>query len=142
VYAPETRGFRTETGIEGSEILLMAKVLVVEDHTDIRKMMAIYLKMFKYEVIEAADGYEAVEKALEHKPDAILMDLAMPVLDGVDSARAMRQSDELADTPIVCITAYMDFYKQRAKDAGCNDVLQKPIDFGQLDSLLKKHITA
>jgi len=77
----------------------MAKILIVEDHTDIRKMMAIYLKMFKYEVIEAADGYEAVEKALKHKPDAILMDLAMPVLDGVDSARAMRQSEELADTP-------------------------------------------
>ena len=58
------------------------KVLVVEDHADIRKMMSIYLKMYKYEVIEAADGYEAVEKALEHKPDAVLLDLAMPVLDG------------------------------------------------------------
>lgn len=75
------------------------KVLVVEDHADIRKMMSIYLKMYKYEVIEAADGYEAVEKALEHKPDAVLLDLAMPVLDGVDSARAMRQSEELAETP-------------------------------------------
>lgn len=118
------------------------KVLVVEDHSDIRKMMAIYLKMFKYEVIEAADGYEAVEKALEHKPDAILMDLAMPVLDGVDSARAMRQTEELAHVPIVCITAYMDFYGRRAKEAGCNAVLQKPIDFGKLDSLLKQHMTS
>ena len=115
-------------------------VLVVEDHADIRKMMSIYLKMFKYDVIEAADGYEAVEKALEHKPDAVLLDLAMPVLDGVDSARAMRLNEELADIPIVCITAYMDFYKDRARDAGCNAVLQKPIDFRQLDSLLKEHI--
>jgi CheY-like chemotaxis protein len=117
------------------------KVLVVEDHADIRKMMSIYLKMFKYEVIEATDGYDAVEKAIEHKPDAILMDLAMPVLDGVDSARAIRQSDDLADVPIVCITAYSDFYKSRARDAGCNDVIQKPIDFRQLDSLLKEHIS-
>ena len=116
------------------------KVLVVEDHADIRKMMSIYLKMFKYEVIEATDGYDAVEKALEHKPDAILMDLEMPVLDGVDSARAIRQSDDLADVPIVCITAYSDFYKMRARDAGCDEVLQKPIDFRQLDSLLKEHI--
>ena len=117
------------------------KVLVVEDHADIRKMMAIYLKMFKYEVIEAADGYEAVEKALEHKPDAVLLDLAMPVLDGVDSARAMRRSEELADMPIVCITAYMDFYEDRAMKAGCDPVLRKPIDFSQLDSLLKEHMS-
>ena len=117
------------------------KVLVVEDHADIRKMMSIYLKMFKYEVIEAADGYEAVEKALEHKPDAVLLDLAMPVLDGVDSARAMRRSEELADMPIVCITAYMDFYEERAMKAGCDAVLRKPIDFSQLDSLLKEHMS-
>jgi CheY-like chemotaxis protein len=117
------------------------KVLVVEDHADIRKMMSIYLKMFKYEVIEATDGYDAVEKAIEHKPDAILMDLAMPVLDGIDSARAIRQSDDLAEVPIVCITAYSDFYKSRARDAGCNEVIQKPIDFRQLDSLLKEHMS-
>ena len=117
------------------------KVLLVEDHADIRKMMSIYLKMYKYEVIEAADGYEAVEKAIEHKPDAVLLDLAMPVLDGVDSARAMRLNKDLADVPIVCITAYRDFYRDRAKDAGCNAVLQKPIDFGQLDSLLKEHMS-
>jgi CheY-like chemotaxis protein len=117
------------------------KVLVVEDHADIRKMMAIYLKMYKYEVIEATDGYDAVEKAIENKPDAILMDLAMPVLDGVDSARAIRQSDDLTEVPIVCITAYSDFYKSRARDAGCTDVIQKPIDFRQLDSLLKEHMS-
>ena len=118
------------------------KVLVVEDHADIRKMMAIYLKMYKYDVIEAADGYEAVEKALQYKPDAVLLDLAMPVLDGVDSDRAMRQSEELADVPIVCITAYRDFYKDRAKKAGCHEVLTKPIDFSKLDSLLKQHMSA
>lgn len=116
------------------------KILVAEDHADIRKMMSIYLRMYKYDVIEAADGYEAVEKALEHRPDAVLMDLAMPVLDGVDSTRAMRLSKELADMPIVCITAYRDFYKDRAKEAGCNAIMQKPIDFGQLDSILKEHM--
>ena len=116
------------------------KILIAEDHADIRKMMAIYLKMYKYDVIEAADGYEAVEKALEHRPDAVLLDLAMPVLDGVDSARAMRRTKELAGIPIVCITAYADFYRDRAKSAGCDAVLPKPIDFSQLDALLKQHI--
>ncbi|HKP70853.1 MAG TPA: response regulator [Pyrinomonadaceae bacterium] len=118
------------------------KILIAEDHADIRKMMSIYLKMYKYDVIEAADGYEAVEKAIEHKPDAVLLDLAMPVLDGVDSARAMRLNKELADVPIVCITAYRDFYVDRAKQAGCNAVLSKPIDFSQLDALLKEHMPA
>lgn len=118
------------------------KILVVEDHADIRKMMSIYLKMHKYDVIEAADGYEAVEKALEHKPDAVLLDLAMPVLDGVDSARAMRQSEDLADMPILCITAYRDFYQQKATEAGCDAVVQKPIDFSKLDGLLQQHLRA
>lgn len=118
------------------------KVLLVEDHADIRKMMSIYLKMYNYEVIEAGDGYEAVEKAIEYKPDAVLLDLAMPVLDGIDAARAMRLRDDLAEVPILCITAYMDFYKQRAKDVGCNDVVQKPIDFKELDLLLKRHLAA
>src|SRR5690242_4759587 len=104
-------------------------ILLVEDHPDIRKMMSIYLKMHKYEVVEAADGYEAVEKALQHKPDAVLMDMAMPVLDGLGATRAMRQNDELSDVPILCVTAYGDFYNERAKEAGCNEVIQKPVNF-------------
>lgn len=116
------------------------KILLVEDHPDIRKMMAIYLKMHKYEVIEAQDGYEAVEKALEQKPDAVLMDMAMPVLDGIGATRAMRQNKELSHMPILCVTAYGEFYGERAKAAGCNEVIQKPVDFSNLDTLLQRHI--
>ncbi len=102
--------------------------------------MAMYLELNKYEVIQAADGYEAIEKALKYKPDVILMDIAMPVLDGLDSTRAMRQNAELATTPILCLTAYGDFYKERATAAGCDEVMQKPIDFGKLDNLLERHL--
>ena len=80
------------------------KILLAEDHTDIREMMATYLKLSGYEVIEASDGCEALMRALEHKPDAILMDIAMPVLNGIDSTRAMRKNKELEQVPILCLT--------------------------------------
>jgi len=119
---------------------MLKKVLVVEDEADIRKMMSIFLKLNGYEVLEASDGYEAVEVALERLPDLILMDLAMPVLDGVNSTRAMRDHKELAGIPILGITAYGEFYKDRAREAGCDYVLDKPIDFAELDNLIQRHV--
>ena len=68
------------------------------------------------------------------------MDMAMPVLDGLSSTRAMKENEELAEIPILCLTAYGDFYVERAKAAGCDEVLQKPVDFSRLDALLKEHI--
>lgn len=116
------------------------KVLVVEDHADVRMMMVIYLTLGRYEVIQAANGSEALEKALEYKPDVILMDIAMPVLDGISSTRAMREHKELEDVPILCLTAFGNIEGESAKRAGCNEVLQKPIDFGKLDALLERLI--
>jgi two-component system, cell cycle response regulator DivK len=115
------------------------KILLVEDHDDIRYMMATYLALNKYEVIEAENGYDAIQQALDHKPDVILMDIAMPVLDGISSTRAMRENTALSKIPIFCLTAYGDFYRERARRAGCNEVLQKPIDFRRLDALLREH---
>ena len=116
------------------------RVMVVEDHADIRMMMKILLETYGFEVVEASDGYEAVEKALAKTPDVILMDLAMPVLDGINSTRAMRQHEELADVPILAVTAYGDFYRERALEAGCNDVLQKPLDFETLRPLVSSYV--
>lgn len=101
--------------------------------------MAMYLQLNKYEVVEAENGYDAIQQALDHKPDVILMDVAMPVLDGISSTRAMRELKELEKTPILCLTAYGDFYRERAKKAGCTEILQKPIDFPKLDALLRLH---
>jgi len=116
------------------------RILIVEDHEDVRMMMCIYLTLGRYDVIEAADGHEAIEKALKHKPDLILMDIAMPVLDGISSTRAIRQNKELRTTPILCLTAFGDLVGESARKAGCNEVLQKPVDFGKLDALLKRFI--
>ena len=119
---------------------MAGRILVVDDQADIRDMMTLYLRLSKYDVVEAADGYEAIEKAIECRPDVILMDMAMPVLDGLSSTRAMKENEALSDIPILCLTAYGDFYVERAKAAGCDEVLQKPVDFTRLDALLEQHI--
>jgi CheY-like chemotaxis protein len=116
------------------------KVLLVEDETDLRKMMKILLEIHGFDVVEAADGYEAVEKAVLETPDLILMDMAMPVMGGLDSTRTIRTHTHLSDVPIVAITAYGDFYDKRARDAGCTDVLHKPVDFAQLRPLVERYI--
>ena len=122
------------------EVDVNKRVLLAEDETDLRKMMKILLELHGYDVIEAADGYEAVEKAIEQGPDLILMDIAMPVMDGIDSTRTIRMHKELDEVPIVAVTAYGDFYSQRARNAGCNDVIQKPIDFGQLKPMMERYM--
>jgi CheY-like chemotaxis protein len=116
------------------------KILVVEDYADVRKMMSTYLGLQGYEVVEASNGYEAVEVALEEKPDVILMDISMPVMDGIYSTKAIRDHAEFAKIPIIALTAFGDFYKDRAREIGCDEVLQKPIDFGQLEELINQHL--
>ena len=116
------------------------KVLVVEDETDLRKMMKILLEIHGFNVIEAADGYEAVEKAVDESPDLILMDMGLPVMGGLDSTRTIRLHEELDEVPIVAVTAYGDFYDTRARDAGCTDVLHKPLNFAQLKPMVESYI--
>ena len=116
------------------------KVLVVEDQNDLRKMMKILLEIHGFDVIEAADGYEAVEKAVDEAPDLILMDMAMPVMGGLDSCRTIRLHSHLDNVPIVAVTAYGDFYDERALDAGCTDVLHKPLDFGELKPMVDRYL--
>jgi CheY-like chemotaxis protein len=119
----------------------MAKtVLVVDDYSDFRKIISIVLKRYGYDIIEAADGYEAVEKAVEEHPDMILLDLAMPVLDGIEAVKAIRRHGELENTPIVAITAYHDLYDEKARDAGCNDVLAKPVRIEHLEPIVSRYL--
>ncbi len=115
------------------------KVLVVEDEADLRKMLKILLGVYGYDVIEARDGYEAVEKAVEETPDLILMDIAMPVLGGLEATRAIRSHAELDDVPIVAVTGYEEFYGNRAREVGCTDVLRKPLDFAQLRPVVESY---
>ena len=118
------------------------KILVVDDDLDSRVMLQTYFEADGFDVSLAEDGFEAVEKALEVHPDLILMDMAMPMVDGVNSVRAMRQHDDLMATPIIALTGFGSFYKPRAMDAGCNAVSTKPVDFRTLSPLIKRHLAA
>lgn len=114
--------------------------MVVDDEADSRKMLKTYFEIHGFDVAEAEDGHEAVEKALADRPDLVVMDMAMPLVDGVNCARTMRQHDELREVPIIALTGFGSFYENRALEAGCTDVLTKPVDFGKLQPVLKKRL--
>src|SRR5918911_1710845 len=112
-------------------------VMVVEDFEDNRFMMRRLLEMSGYRVVEAMNGEEAIEIAGRERPGLILMDLSLPLLDGLAATRRIRQHPELRDVPIVAVSAHdtADFHAD-ALAAGCNDYVTKPIDFDQLETLL------
>jgi len=116
------------------------RVLVAEDFDDVRKMMKVFFEHDGFEVLEASDGYEAVQKAVTEHPDLIVMDIAMPVMDGIQATTAIRQHDHMSDVPIVALTAYADFYYDRALDVGCNDVVAKPVDLARLQPVVSGYM--
>ncbi|HEX8139688.1 MAG TPA: response regulator [Pyrinomonadaceae bacterium] len=117
----------------------LATIMVVEDFEDNRFMMRRLLEMSGYHVLEAVNGEEAVEIARRERPHLILMDLSLPLLDGLAATRRIRQEASLRDVPIVAVSAHdtADFHAD-ALAAGCNDYVTKPIDFDQLEALLGK----
>jgi CheY-like chemotaxis protein len=113
--------------------------MVVDDYADTRHVVRWMLEQKGYRVLEAANGREALAVASRERPDVILMDLAMPLLDGFDAIRAVRESAELAGVRIVAMTAYdMATARDKAALAGCDHYLSKPIDFNRLSVLLEK----
>jgi CheY-like chemotaxis protein len=113
-------------------------VLIVEDYDDVRAMMKFLVRRFGYEVIEARDGYEAVAQAKQYHPDLILMDLAMPLLDGITATMLIRKSSGCENVPIVALSAYGDVNYDRAINAGCDEVLTKPLNFSTLEKFLSR----
>lgn len=116
------------------------KVLVVEDYEDSREFMRCLLESFGYEVVVAADGFEALRVASEQSPDLIFMDISMPHMDGLTATREIRRHKGLEKTPIIAITAHDDSYHSKVIDAGCNDVLNKPLDFDELTPVLNQYL--
>jgi CheY-like chemotaxis protein len=114
-------------------------VMVVEDFEDNRFMMRRLLEMSGYHVVEAVNGEQAVEVARRERPHLILMDLSLPILDGLAATRRIRQHEELRQVPIIAVSAHdtSDFHAD-ALAAGCNDYVTKPIDFEQLETLLSR----
>jgi two-component system cell cycle response regulator DivK len=115
-----------------------ARVLLVEDTEDNRVMMRRLLEMSGYCVTEAVNGVEAVTQAEREVPQIILMDLSLPLIDGLDATRRIRQLSSLKDIPIIAVSAHdtLDFHAE-ALVAGCDAYITKPIDYGELEGLIE-----
>jgi len=127
-----------------SDVKIMEKtepltVLLVEDTEDNRFMMRRLLEMSGYTVIEAMNGEEAVKLARSESPRLILMDLSLPVIDGLAATRLIRKLPDCESTPIIAVSAHdtCDFQSE-AMEAGCNSYVTKPIDFNELEELIVK----
>jgi CheY-like chemotaxis protein len=115
--------------------------MVVDDEEDIREMMRVLLEEDGYCVLEAENGQQAVELAQSGSPDLILMDLSMPVLDGIAATRRLREITKPGELPIIAVTAYdTPEHRTNASAAGINEYLTKPIDFAELDKLLDRFL--
>lgn len=112
-------------------------ILVAEDSKDTRDVLSFSLTKNGHKVVTAVNGQEAVHVALREHPDLILMDLNMPLMDGLAATEEIRGHEELSDVPILAVTAY-DTYgmKEATERAGCNGYIKKPIDFNRLDTIL------
>lgn len=115
-------------------------ILLVEDTDDIRSALRLLLEMRGYTVIEAGDGLEALALAIEHLPDLILMDLAMPVHDGVEATRSIRAETSTSLIPIIAVSSYEGNMKMSAIIAGCNEVLTKSSFMAGFDATLAKYL--
>ncbi len=104
------------------------KVLIVDDESDILEMLDYNLSKEGYEVIQASDGFSAIEAAKEHLPQLILIDVMMPKMDGIETCRRLREIPKLKDVFIIFLTARSEeFTEIAAFEAGANDYLAKPI---------------
>ncbi|MEP7038764.1 MAG: response regulator [Acidobacteriota bacterium] len=116
------------------------KVLIVEDYEDTREFMKFLLESYGYQVIEAADGIEAVDLAKNQAPDLILMDISLPVVDGLTATRTIRECNTKAQMPIIAVTAFGKNFYNKAIEAGCNDLIDKPVDFDVLEPILTHYL--
>jgi CheY-like chemotaxis protein len=117
-------------------------ILIVEDYAVNRSFLKFLLEEYGYEVLEAENGLEAVETVQNQPPDLILMDLAMPDMDGLTATEKIRQMDGMAKLPIIAVSAYGQLYEERAMNAGFDDFISKPFDPLILQPLLNQYLAA
>lgn len=111
----------------------MSKILLVEDNEMNRDMLSRRLSRKGYEIVMAVDGAQAVEMAASEKPDLILMDMSLPVIDGWEATRRIKAQQSLRDIPVIALTAHaMAGDREKALEAGCDDYDTKPIELPRL----------
>lgn len=116
-------------------------IMVVEDYDDTRLLLKHQLEALGYTVLEASNGQEAVDIAEREHPDLILMDLDLPILDGIAATQRIRQQSHLGKVPIVAVTAYpLSYTHVKAFAKGCDEYMSKPIDMTELEQLVNRYL--
>jgi len=117
------------------------KLLIVEDNQDNRELAIKVLKNKGYEIIEAVDGEEAIEKAISEKPDLILLDISLPKLDGYEVAKRLKSMEEFQEIPIVAFTAHaMKGDREKVIVAGFEGYISKPINVREFPDQIKAYL--
>jgi PAS domain S-box-containing protein len=133
----DTADSRNIVGFKGHS----RKVLVVDDKWENRSVLVNLLEPLGFEILEATDGQDGLNKASEFKPDVIFLDLVMPVMDGFETTRRLRQETKLKDVVVIATSASVfDFDQRSSREAGCNDFLPKPMRVQELLERLKVHL--
>lgn len=126
--------------IAGMEVCART-IMVVEDYDDTRMLLKKGLEGLGYSVLEASNGQEAVDIAAREHLDLILMDLDLPILDGIVATQLIRQQTEKDHVPIVAVTAYpMSYTRVKAFAEGCDEYMAKPIDMSELARLVNRYL--
>src|SRR5438046_6733017 len=102
-------------------------VLLVDDYPDAREMYAEYLEFSGFDIVQAGNGVEAIERALDSHPDVILMDLSLPVMDGWEATRRLKADERTRPIPVLALTGHaLTGVSHDAKKAGCDGFITKP----------------
>jgi two-component system cell cycle response regulator DivK len=116
-------------------------ILVVEDQEDNRRILRDLLTSADYELIEAVNGEEALAAMAKDRPDLILMDIQLPVMDGYEATRRIKADPASAAIPIIAVTSYaLSGDEAKARDAGCDDFVPKPYSPRQLLAKIRKYL--
>ena len=117
------------------------KILCVDDSATILMMERMILSKGPYDLVTAADGEEAVSKALAERPDLILMDIVMPRMNGFDACRRIRQEEATRATPVIMVTTRGEVQNmENGFESGCNDYVTKPINAAELLTKLRNYL--
>jgi two-component system, cell cycle response regulator DivK len=117
------------------------RILVVEDQEDNRRILRDMLTSADYEIMEAENGEEALAAAAKQRPDLILMDIQLPIMDGYEATRRIKADPTLTDVPVIAVTSYaLSGDEKKARAAGCDDFVPKPYSPRQLLAKIRQHL--
>lgn len=112
------------------------KVLLVDDDNDARALYGYMLAAAGYKVQAVSNGLEAFAEIQVNRPDVVVTDILMPVLNGLDLIVAIRSNDEHADLPVVAITSYGESFREEARAVGATDVIDKPTEIARMREVI------